>query len=494
MHLPPDPVPSLRIRQANRAPEHPGGRYVLYWMTAARRTGWNFGLQRAVERARALGRPLVVLEALRLDHPWASIRHHRFVLDGMAANRRALEAAGVTYHPYVEPEEGAGKGLLAALSDEACLVVTDESPAFFLPRMVAAAARRLPVRLEAVDSYGLLPLAAADRDFTVAHSFRRFLQRTLPLHLEAFPAADPLAEGALPPLDGLPPAVIQRWPAVSVALLEAGDEALLHLPLDRSVSPVEDRGGAPAARRRLDLWLATGFRRYHQDRNSPDRDAASGLSPWLHWGHLSPHEVVASIMAIEGWNPGRLSGEVHGKREGWWGMSPPAEAFLDELVTWREIGGVTAFRDPEGHERYESLPDWARATLADHAADHRSHLYDLEAFRGADTHDPLWNAAQRQLLEEGRIHNYLRMLWGKKILEWSATPEEALDTMLELNNRYATDGRDPNSTSGIFWVLGRYDRGWPERPIYGVVRSMSSDATRRKVDLEGYLRRWGRPG
>jgi deoxyribodipyrimidine photo-lyase len=487
----PPPVPPLRIRAANDAPLRRDGAHVLYWMTAARRTGWNFAFQRSVERARMLGRPLLVLEALRVDYPWASLRHHRFALDGMAANRAALEGTGVGYLPYVEPRPGGGRGLLEALAGDACLVVTDESPAFFLPRMVATAAQRLPVRLEAVDSHGLLPLAAADRDFTVAHSFRRFLQKVLPAHLEESPAPDSLAGGPLVAFPGIREEVSARWPPASPELLGGAPGALEALPVHGSVAPVEDRGGTPAARARLERWMRDGLPRYHQDRNSPDRDAASGLSPWLHWGHISPHEIVARIMEREGWNPGRLAPRPHGSREGWWGMSPPAEAFLDELVTWRELGGVTAFRDPAGHDRYASLPAWARATLADHSADPRPHLYDVEAFRAAATHDPLWNAAQRQLLGEGRIHNYLRMLWGKKILEWSASPEEALETMLELNNRYATDGRDPNSVSGISWVLGRYDRGWPERPIYGTVRSMSSDATRRKVELDRYLRRWG---
>lgn len=145
----------------------------------------------------------------------------------------------------------------------------------------------------------------------------------------------------------------------------------------------------------------------------------------------------------------------------------------------------------EDHTRYESLPDWARATLEEHEGDPRPHLYSHQAFLEARTHDPLWNAAQRQLLSEGIIHNYLRMLWGKKILEWSSSPREALRIMIDLNDRFALDGRDPNSYSGIFWCLGRYDRGWTERPVYGKIRSMSSERTRKKVRLEGYLERFG---
>jgi deoxyribodipyrimidine photo-lyase len=179
-----------------------------------------------------------------------------------------------------------------------------------------------------------------------------------------------------------------------------------------------------------------------------------------------------------------------GSRAGWWRMSSPAESFLDELITWRELGYNRCFLDPD-HEDYDTLPPWALATLAEHAADERPHLYTLEQLQAAETHDEVWNAAQRQLVREGRMHNYLRMLWGKKILEWSPSPREALEVLVELNNRFALDGRNPNSYSGIFWCLGRYDRPWgPERPIFGKVRYMSSDNTRRKLRLSAYLERF----
>jgi deoxyribodipyrimidine photo-lyase len=175
-------------------------------------------------------------------------------------------------------------------------------------------------------------------------------------------------------------------------------------------------------------------------------------------------------------------------------MSASAESFLDELVTWRELGFGYCHHVP-AYDRYDALPSWALQTLAEHAADTREAVYTLDQFDRGLTHDPVWNAAQRELRESGVMQNYLRMLWGKKILEWSRHPTDALDTMIELNNRYALDGRDPNSYTGIFWVLGRFDRGWPERPVYGKVRSMSSHATRRKLRMDAYLQRWGaQPG
>ncbi|HXI03949.1 MAG TPA: hypothetical protein VNI57_12310, partial [Candidatus Saccharimonadales bacterium] len=185
-------VPGERTLEINAAEVRPSGRYVLYWMTAFRRAGWSFALERAADWARELGKPLVVLEALRCDYAWASDRFHRFVLDGMARNARSFDRRAVTYYPYVEPSKGAGRGLLEVLAENACIVVTDDYPAFFLPRMREAAARRVAVRMEAVDSNGLLPIRATDRLFKTAHSFRRFLQKELPDRLPRFPKPDPL--------------------------------------------------------------------------------------------------------------------------------------------------------------------------------------------------------------------------------------------------------------------------------------------------------------
>ncbi len=480
-------VPSVRISSINAAPLRPGGDYVLYWMIANRRTSWNFALDRAIEHAVAMDRPLVVLEALRVDHPWAADRFHAFVVDGMRDNQRACRASGVAYHPYLEREPGEGRGLLSALAASAAVVVTDDFPCFFLPRMVAAAGRALDVRLEAVDANGLLPVRAVAPVYPTAYAFRRALQKALPAHLSHAPEPAPFARASLRPAGLLPAAITSHWPD-ALQWLDAGG-ALDQLPIDHRVAPTGMRGGAEAARTRLHGFLANDLSRYGAQRNQPEQDVASRLSPYLHWGHISAHEIFDALMRREGWL-GALPARATGAREGWWGVSAPAESFLDEFITWREVGfNMTSKR--EDYDRYESLPAWAIKTLDAHADDEREWRYDLEQFDRSATHDPLWNAAQRQLVTEGRIHNYLRMLWGKKILQWSASPRDALATMIALNNRYALDGRDPNSYSGIFWVLGRYDRPWfPERPVFGVVRYMSSENTARKVRVKEYLRRY----
>jgi deoxyribodipyrimidine photo-lyase len=485
------PVPEVRVRQVNARPLRQGGQYVLYWMIAQRRTRWNFALDRAVELARELKKPLVIVEALRIGYRWASDRLHRFVIQGMAENQRRVASKPVLYYPYVEPHSGAGRGFVEALAQGACAVITDDYPCFFLPPMVKLVGRRIDVRLEAVDSNGILPLRATEQIFTVAHSFRRWLQKNLRPHLVTFPKADPFARVALPQLERLPANVTRRWPATDVDALAKDASALQPFDIDHSVCPTDLSGGAAAAEATLKTFLAQKLDRYDTDRNDVDDGAASGLSPYLHFGHVSAHQIFHDATRREGWQIDDLATRAHGKAQDWWNASPALEAFLDELITWREIGFNRCAHDPH-YDRYESLPTWALATLAKHERDPRPHLYTLEELEHAETYDELWNASQRQLVREGRIHNYLRMLWGKKILEWSPSPRAALAVMLELNNKYALDGRDPNSYSGIFWVLGRFDRAWgPERRIFGTIRYMSSDNTARKINVKSYLAKYG---
>lgn len=448
------------------------GDHVLYWMIAARRSTWNFALDHALARAKECGRPLIVLEPLRVGYQWASDRFHAFVMQGMADNAAAFAKAGIAYHAYVEREPGDDKGLLEALAKKACVVVTDEQPGFFLPRMIASAAKRLAVRVEMVDGNGILPLRASGA-FSTAMAFRRHFQKTSGPHLLDMPHQR-LGKHATADIPG---AVLRKWPS--------GMPDLAKLPIDHAIPPVAYKGGSKAAQAQANAFFADRFARYADERNG---DAPSGLSPYLHFGHISSHALVHRALTDHDWDPSRL-GKANGKREGWWGLPNYAESFLDELITWRELGyGFCHHR--ADYDQYASLPDWAQATLTSHAKDPRPYVYSLAELDAAETHDEIWNAAQRQLVVEGRIHNYLRMLWGKKILEWSKTPQAALAVLIELNNKYAVDGRDPNSYSGIFWTLGRFDRPWgPIRPIFGTIRYMSSDATRKKLDLSDYLKK-----
>ncbi len=480
-------VPANRLTVVNSHPVNSSGAFVTYWMIANRRTTYNFSLQRAIDWAEQLHLPLVIFEALRAGYPWASDRIHQFVIEGMAANRTALKNKPVIYYPYLEPHAGAGKGALAWLAKRSAVVVSDDFPCFFLPQMLEAAQGQIPVRFELIDSNGMWPMRNTDRVFMRAYDFRRFLQKNLLPHLSEVPTPDPFAGRNLTNLNSLPIEFCQNWPSVP----DLNNVDLKTFPIDHAVRPVPELpGGAQAANEKLDVFLNQRLKVYSEQRNQPEVAAASELSPYLHFGHLSVHEIFDRVCEQANWNPKMIAPKPTGSARGWWGVEETVESFLDELITWRELGYNRCALTTD-FDQFSSLPDWAQLTLKEHANDPRDHLYSLEQFELSQTHDPLWNAAQTQLVREGRIHNYLRMLWGKKILEWSPTPQSALQTMIQLNNKYALDGRNPNSYSGIFWVLGRYDRAWgPERPVFGKIRFMSSDNTARKVKVKGYIARY----
>lgn len=483
-------VPAVRIRVLVGGSRPATGDHVVYWMIASRRLAASFALQRAVELANEHAVPLLVFEPLRVGYPHACDRFHRFVLDGMADNERTAARMDLAYYPYVEPEAGAGRGLLRALGETACAIVTDDAPGFFYPSMLAAASQQVTCRLEAVDSDGLLPLRLADRAFKRAHDFRRHLQRHLPLELARRPEPAPLRLLASTERASVPEPILHRWPRAAAELLRGDPGTLASLPIDHTVGPTPLVGGHAAALAQLQSFAVSGLDGY-DGRQHPDDEDTSQLSPWLHFGHLGADEVFEVVARRAGWTLDAVSDRADGRRQGWWGLPSGSEAFVDQLITWRELGRNGAAFLPD-HDRYASLPDWARATLAAHEGDARPQLYTLEQLEQARTSDPIWNAAQRQLRSEGRIHTYLRMLWGKRFLDWSPAPQEAARRMLLLNDRYALDGRDPNSIAGISWILGRYDRAWgPERPIFGKVRYMSSANTRKKLRLGAFLERYG---
>jgi deoxyribodipyrimidine photo-lyase len=283
--------------------------------------------------------------------------------------------------------------------------------------------------------------------------------------------------------------IADRWPDATERL--ALSDPLAGLAVGGQIAASGTRGGSRAGTRALSAFIDDGLDAYGTDRNHPDLDGVSRLSPYLHFGHVGAHQVFRAVTEREGWSPDRLAPVAKGTRTGWWGIGEAAEGFLDQLVTWRELGYQCADRLGDAYASYESLPDWARETLEAHASDTRPHLYSLDELQEGRTSDTLWNAAQNQLRAEGRIHNYLRMLWGKRILEWTEHPRDAFDTMVLLNDRWALDGRDPNSYTGIGWVLGRHDRAWgPERPIFGKVRYMSSANTLRKLRTRSYMSRY----
>lgn len=482
-------TPSIRLHNVNQKPFLPSGDYILYWMTAYRRLNDNFALQRAVELANAHQKPLLIFEALGLGYPYSSPRFHRFIMDGMESNQKEAQARGISYVNYVEPAPGAARGLLHALSAPACAVVTDDFPTQAYQRLYKKASRGLSCAFEAVDGNGILPLAQPERTFTVAHSFRRHVHKVWQEKVPEFPLEDPLQS-----LQNRAPIspdakTLSTWPSLGSAALNMPNEAHFQC----LTPPVALRGGHKNALLHFRGFLRRHFQGYHFNAKHPDKAASSKMSPFLHFGHISSHEIFREITREEpSWDISQIQKDRVGRATGWWGLPENMEAYLDQLLTWREVGFVNAYAGDRG-ESLETLPAWAQKTLEDHKSDERSHLYSLAELEEGRTHDRMWNAAQQELLQTGLIHNHMRMIWGKKVLEWSSTPEEALEILFYLNDRYALDGRDPNSLTNIHWIFGKYDRAWgPERPVVGKVRYMSSENTRKKLRAENYLRTFGK--
>jgi deoxyribodipyrimidine photo-lyase len=460
-------------------------------MQINRRFQWNYALENAVEWANRLQKPLLIYEGLRSDYPWASDRIHQFVLQGMRENQLTAMESGWNYYCFVERSPGEGKGLVRSLANDACLLVTDEFPVFVIRQHNEKLGPAYPIPYITVDSNGIVPQQLSSKAPYSAFQFRKIMQKHFVNEFKNGPQKNPMA--ALQNTDPVQPSesILSRWPDGS-RLLDDIQGTIAKLPIDHSVRPVSIEGTRNAALGRFKSFVRSDLLDYGKLRNHPDLEKTSNLSPYLHFGKIASFEIVKSVLAKqpEGWTMNRIA-YARGGRHGFFNGNFSVDAFLDQVVTWRELGYHFCHHN-RNYNAFESLPDWSKKTLRKHASDKREHLYDLQTLERAETYDQLWNAAQRQLLEDGFIHNYLRMIWGKRILEWTPDPVTALDYLIEINNKYSIDGRNPNSYSGIFWILGRFDRPWaPEREIFGTVRYMSSQNTIRKLKLKKYLEKWG---
>lgn len=480
-------INSYRVFTRNDKGERADGDYVLYWMQINRRLHYNYALEYAVGWANKLGKPLLIFEALSVDYPWRTARTHHFIIEGMAEHQKLADETGFNYYSFLEEKAGDYPDLFRKLAERACVVVTDEYPVFIMKKRNETLPKELDVKYITVDSNGIIPLGLTKSAPYSAYIFRKTMQKHFRQCYEAPPKENPLDDLSNTERISLPDAIAQKHPPAKPHYADI-EGFIGRLDVDQSVKPIALNGTRKAGLERMERFMEFDLKAYHEDRNDPDKKATSGLSPWLHFGKISEHEVVANALRRQprGWSLDDLTPQ-QGSRDGFFGGEPGIEAFLDEVITWREVGFHFAHHTPD-YDQFASLPDWARETLLEHEADQREHIYTYGELANSQTDDEIWNAAQTQLRREGIIHNYLRMLWGKKVLEWTPDVQTALDHLIKLNNTYAIDGRDPNSYSGIFWIFGRFDRAWgPERKIFGKVRYMSSDSARKKIKMKEYL-------
>jgi len=443
-----------RARALNDRPLRPQAEYVLYWAQMNRRISHNHALAYAVHLANQQHLPLLIYEALTCTYHQANDRLHTFILQGVPDSAAQAQALGAGYHFHLRRKKSDANDTLYRVAQKASCLVTDDYPTFIARQHNARVPQKLDIPYTVVDSSCVVPMSKMEKREYAAYTIRPKINRILGQYLQPFHM----------------PKINHPWPkkVTNEVTPENIPKLVASCEIDHTVKPsLTYHGGSAEAQRHLRHFLKNNLQRYAKDRNQPAAHATSSLSPYLHFGHISSLEVAlrARDYALE--------------------HELVADEFIEELIVRRELAFNFA-RYSDDPESLANLPDWARATLAKHADDPRDPTYTHSELEQALTYDPLWNAAQKELLLRGKIHGYYRMYWGKKIIEWSPTPEAALRTMIDLHDRYALDGRDPNTYTGILWCFGLHDRPWTERPIFGMIRWMSYDGMRRKTNSDAY--------
>ena len=444
-------IEETRIKPLNK--RHPiKGKYVFYWMQASQRAEFNHALEFSINQANKRKLPLIVYFGLTDAFPEANERHYYFMLEGLKHTQKVLKDRDVgMIVERVSPEIGAVK-----FAKRASLVICDRGYLKIQKQWRQYVAENIECPLLQVESDVVVPVEeASNKEEYSAATLRRKLLPMLHKYL-------------VPLQEEIPQIKSSRLEFDSYNIFNVA-KAISTLRINHSVEPVSSfHGGTNEAKNWLKEFISKKLEIYGDLRNDPNEDYLSNLSPYLHFGQISPLYVALQL------SRNSISG---------------TEAFLEELIVRRELS-MNFVHYNEKYDSFTGLPNWAKLTLKEHERDPREYIYSLEELEQAQTHDSYWNAAQRQMVITGKMHGYMRMYWGKKILEWTVNPEEAFSIALYLNNKYEIDGRDPNAFAGVAWCFGKHDRPWGRRPIFGNVRFMSPDGLKRKFDAAKYAQRY----
>lgn len=429
------------------------GNYVLYWMQTSQRVYYNHALTYSINLANILNLPLLVFFGLPENFPEASFRHYYFMLQGLAETSEELKRRKIKLVVWItDPITG-----VESLSQNAAAVVTDFGYLKIYETWRILAEKLIRKRFIAVESDVIVPVEAASvKEEYSAATFRPGMMKLINLYLN--------------PVRELKINHSSLEFKITGIDLSSPEKVLDKMNIDRSVEPVKRiNGGTSSAIKHLNTFIKKKIHEYPDKRNNPSLDFSSHLSPYLHFGQISPVYIAKRILDTD---------------------SPGRDVFLEELIIRRELGINFVFYN-RNYDNMNCLPGWALSTLLKHEKDPREIIYTKLELERAMTGDPYWNAAQNELVRTGVIHNYMRMYWGKKIIQWTEGPDDAFEYMIYLNNKYALDGGDPNSYAGIAWCLGKHDRPWKERPVFGTVRYMNDKGLLRKFDMGLYLKRNG---
>lgn len=439
---------SSRCRRLNAVQVNRRGCYVLYWMQQSQRAGCNYALEHAVYEANRLGLPVMVTFGLTPDYPEANRRHYAFMLEGLTDTEQRLLKRGIP----LEIQVGSPPEVALQASRQAALLVCDRGYLRHQIQWRQTVARQASCPVIEVESDALVPVEIVSQKAEyAARTIRPKLHRTLnqylvPLPLNKLVVSDPDLAGA-----------------------NDFQKLMEQLKIEGPIRPVSPfiKGGYGEARKRIKVFLRQKLPFYSQRRSHPNIDGGSMMSPYLHFGQISPLEIALKVQKADA----------------------PDEAkqdYLEELIVRRELA-INYVTYCGRYDTCAGLPDWARNTLNAHTADPRDPIYSLKQLESAQTHDAYWNAAMNEMKCTGYMHSYMRMYWGKKILQWRPRPQNAFKTILKLNNKYFIDGRDANSYAGVGWIFGLHDQAWKERPVFGKVRFMARSGLDRKFDMQGYV-------
>ena len=427
------------------------GKYVLYWMQAAQRTEYNHALEYSIRRANELKIPVLVSFGITDNWPQANLRHYYFMLEGLREVKKDLWSKGIQ---MVVRHESPDLSTIK-LAKDAALVVVDAGQLRIQRKWRNSAAKKIACPLYEVETNLIVPVEeASSKENFSAGTFRPRITKKLDYYLTTLQHKKPKRNSL-----GL------KYAAFDIDDI---DKAVSKLNIDRSVGKVDTfHGGTKQAKKHLNRFLKNKLDNFASLRNDPNADCVSNMSPYLHFGQISP--LYIALKVLETSSPGR-------------------DAYLEELIVRRELSHNFVFYNNQ-YDKFASLPPWAERTLNFHRRDKRDYLYSVEQFEAAETHDPYWNAAQKEMVITGKMHGYMRMYWGKKILEWSKDAQTGFKTALYLNNKYELDGRDPNAFAGVAWCFGKHDRAWAERPVFGKIRYMNAAGLKRKFDSDAYVRK-----
>ncbi|MEN6329710.1 MAG: deoxyribodipyrimidine photo-lyase [Methanobacteriaceae archaeon] len=427
------------------------GNYVLYWMQASVRAHYNHALEYAVRNANKLKKPLLVYFGLIDDFPEANQRHYYFLLEGLKETQQELKKKDINMVvQHQEPVEGALK-----MAEESSLLVTDRGYLPLQRQWRQDVAEGIECPMIQVESDVVVPVeTASPKEEYMAGTIRRKIQKQWDYFLVPLKMGKPHESSLDLKFDTLN--------------LENTEKILTRLKIDDGVGVVDwIQGGNLQARNHLNYFLKNKLDHFGDLRNDPTRNYLSNMSPYLHFGQISPLYIALQVLKTR---------------------SPGVEGYLEELIIRRELSMNFVFYDSD-YDNFNCLPAWAQKTLLEHARDQREYEYTVDELEIAQTHDPYWNAAQKEMVHRGKMHGYMRMYWGKKILEWTRNPMQAYHVALYLNNKYELDGRDPNGYTGVAWCFGKHDRAWKEREIFGKVRYMNDKGLRRKFRIDRYVER-----